>query len=91
MRVARRAVADGWSVREVETRVRRNGRPATKRGPRQLTPEGKRVEEALRRRLGTDVRIHAGRRGRGFLAINYYSNDDLARLLELMLGEPYTG
>jgi hypothetical protein len=49
------------------------------------------VEEALRRRLGTDVRIQAGRRGRGVLGISYYSNDDLARVLELILGEPFAG
>jgi ParB family chromosome partitioning protein len=92
VRVARRAVADGWSVREVESRVRVDGRPGGKRREsRPLTPEGRRVEEALRRRLATDVRIHPGRRGRGVLAINYYSNDDLARLLELILGEPFAG
>jgi ParB family chromosome partitioning protein len=89
-RLAKRTVAEGWSVREVESRVR----GGTRRRPREarpLTPEGRRVEEALRRRLGTDVRIHAGRRGRGVLAINYYSNDDLGRLLELILGEPFAG
>ena len=31
------------------------------------------------------------RRGRGFLTISYYSNDDLARLLELILGSPFEG
>ena len=90
VRMAKRAVADGWSVREVESRVRGDGR-GRRREPRPLTPEGRRVEEALRRRLGTDVRIHAGRRGRGVLAISYYSNDDLARVLELILGEPFAG
>jgi len=90
LRVAKRAVADGWSVREVESRVRGEGR-GRRREARPLTPEGRRVEEALRRRLGTDVRIQAGRRGRGVLAINYYCNDDLARLLELILGEPFAG
>jgi len=92
VRLARRTVADGWSVREVESRVRVDARPARRRREiRPLTPEGRRVEEALRRRLGTDVRIHPGRKGRGVLAINYYSNDDLARLLELILGEPFAG
>jgi ParB family chromosome partitioning protein len=90
VRMAKRAVADGWSVREVESRVRGDGR-GRRREPRPLTPEGRRVEEALRKRLGTDVRIHAGRRGRGVLAISYYSNDDLARVLELILGEPFAG
>jgi ParB family chromosome partitioning protein len=89
-RLAKRTVAEGWSVREVESRVR-GGTRSRPREARPLTPEGRRVEEALRRRLGTDVRIHAGRRGRGFLAINYYSNDDLGRLLELILGEPFAG
>jgi ParB family transcriptional regulator, chromosome partitioning protein len=91
VRLARRAASDGWSVREVESRVRVDGRPARRREARPLTPEGRRVEEALRRRLGTDVRIHPGRKGRGVLAINYYSNDDLARLLETILGEPFSG
>jgi ParB family chromosome partitioning protein len=89
-RLAKRAVADGWSVREMEARVRGDGR-GRRREARPLTPEGRRVEEALRRRLGTDVRIQAGRRGRGVLAVSYYSNDDLARVLELILGEPFTG
>ena len=92
VRLARRAVADGWSVREVEARVKVDPRPAgRRREARPLTPEGRRVEDALRRRLGTDVRIQPGRRGRGVLAINYYSNDDLARVLELILGEPFAG
>jgi ParB family chromosome partitioning protein len=91
IRLARRAASDGWSVREVESRVRVDGRPSRRREARPLTPEGRRVEEALRRRLGTDVRIHPGRKGRGVLAINYYSNDDLARLLETILGEPFSG
>jgi ParB family transcriptional regulator, chromosome partitioning protein len=91
IRLARRAASDGWSVREVESRVRVDARPSRRREARPLTPEGRRVEEALRRRLGTDVRIHPGRKGRGVLAINYYSNDDLARLLETILGEPFSG
>lgn len=51
----------------------------------------RRVEDALRKHLGTDVRVNTRRRGRGFLTISFYSNDDLARLLELILGEPFGG
>jgi ParB family chromosome partitioning protein len=91
-KLAHDAAAGGWSVREVEARVKIDPRPAgRRREARPLTPEGRRVEDALRRRLGTDARIHPGRRGRGVLAINYYSNDDLARVLELILGEPFAG
>jgi hypothetical protein len=49
------------------------------------------VEDALRKRLGTDVRVTTRRQGRGFLTISYYSNDDLARVLELILGQPFGG
>jgi ParB family transcriptional regulator, chromosome partitioning protein len=62
-------------------------RPAPKMG----SSEVRRVEDALRKRLGTDVRVTSRRRGRGFISISYYSNDDLARVLELILGEPFAG
>ena len=58
---------------------------------RTVTADVKRVEDALRKHLGTDVRVTTRRRGRGFLTVSYYSNDDLARLLELILGRPYQG
>ena len=94
-RLARQAVAEGWSVREIEERVRGEGRatPAARRRreTKALAPDARRVEEVLRKRLGTDVKVHPRRRGRGFLTVHYYSNDDLSRLLELILGEPYGG
>ncbi len=93
--LARAAIAGGWSVREVENRVR-GERPSAK--PRQASaaaraaaPAAKRVEEALRKHLGTDVRIALRRRGRGNLTVSFYSNDDLARLLERILGRPFEG
>lgn len=95
VRLATLAAAEGWSVREIEERVRGEGRtsPAIRRrrDAKTLSPDARRVEEVLRRRLGTDVKLHPRRRGRGFLTIQYYSNDDLSRLLELLLGEPYGG
>jgi len=94
VRLGRQAVAQGWSVRETEAQVR-NGSPRTRRrgttGPQPASVEARRIEEALRRRLGTDVRLTAKRRGRGLLSISYYSNDDLARVLELILGQPFEG
>lgn len=91
-RLAHDAAAQGWSVREVEEKVR-GVRPAgNKRAPvRQQAPAHRRVEDALRKRLGTDVRVTARRRGRGSIAITYYSDEDLARVLELILGEPFAG
>jgi len=100
--LARQAVDDGWSVREMEARVRgdlsSSSTEAAPDAPRRARPAGravtadvKRIEDALRKHLGTDVRVTTRRRGRGFLTLSYYSNDDLARLLELILGRPYQG
>jgi ParB family chromosome partitioning protein len=44
------------------------------------------VEEQIRRRLQTDVTIQQTGDGKGTLRIAFYSNDDLDRLLDLMLG-----
>jgi len=92
--LAREAVAQGLSVREVEDRVR--GGRAPERRPRMkrgvgAAPEVRRVEDALRRRLGTDVRVSLRAKGKGQIHVSFYSNDDLARLLELMLGAPFDG
>lgn len=101
--LAREAVEQGWSVREVEVRVRgeladadaTGAAPAASKrartAPRTVTADARRVEDALRKHLGTDVRLTTRRRGRGFLTLSYYSNDDLARLLELILGRPFEG
>ena len=90
-----------WSVRDLEARVRGeqvNGPPAARKmirrpraEPRNPSADVRLVEDALRKRLQTDVRVTARRRGRGAVTIHYYSNDDLARLLELILGAPFTG
>lgn len=102
--LALEAAGAGWSVREVEARVRGEKSVEAEKGdPRKskTSPRGartlhvaadvQRVEDALRKRLGTDVRVTQKRKGRGLVTISYYSNDDLARLLELVLGQPFDG
>jgi len=92
--LAREAVAQGLSVRDIEDRVRGGRapvrRPRLKRGVGQA-PEVRRVEDALRRRLGSDVRVTLRAKGKGQIHVAFYSNDDLARLLEIMLGAPFDG
>src|SRR5437867_1713986 len=92
--LAKEAVDLGLSVREVEDRVRGGRapvrRPRLKKGMGQA-PEVRRIEDALRRRLGTDVRVTLRAKGKGQIHLNFYSNDDLARLLELILGTPFDG
>lgn len=93
--LAERVVQEQLSVREVEALVR-GGKPAarrprTRRGQKPRDAEVRRVEDALRRRLQTDVRVSTRSKSSGRLTINFYSDDDLARILELILGEPYEG
>lgn len=97
-RIAQAVKEHGWSVRETEALTRGEGPAAatarprlrrTKSPVRTVHAEQRRVEDTLRKRLGTDVRITAKRKGRGLISISWYSNDDLARLLELILGRPY--
>ena len=100
IRLARECVAAEWSVRDLEARVRgeqltapaplrKIRRPRAE--PRSPVAEIRRVEDALRKRMQTDVRVTARRRGRGAITIHYYSNEDLARLMELILGAPFEG
>ncbi len=93
-RLARECVAEGWSVREIErqargtpARRRKDGRPARRAVP----PEVRRIEAALRKRLGTDAAVVLTGKGRGHLQLRFYSQDDLARLLELIVGRRWDG
>jgi ParB family chromosome partitioning protein len=94
--LAKRAVEEGLSVRELEALARAGRvpqrRPRTSKGrvPRKPDAEVRRVEDRLRNHLKTDVFVT--RRGKGGrISLSFYSNDDLARLLELVLGEPFEG
>jgi ParB family chromosome partitioning protein len=64
-KLARRAVAEGWSVRETERRAKGEEAPARKR--RELHPDEEaaigEAEDALERALGRDVRVSSGARG----------------------------
>ncbi len=93
-RLARVVVKDGLSVRQTEARAR--GTRTPQRRPRvakdkKASAEARRIEDALRRHLQTDVFITERGGGSGRVSINYYSNDDLARLLELLLGHSFDG
>lgn len=90
--LAREVVSGGLSVREVERRVRVLAHPSKKKGKSttaassNANAEVRRLEEQLRRRFGTDVRIITGTNNRGELRIPYYSVDDFERVMELLLG-----
>jgi ParB family chromosome partitioning protein len=78
----------GLSVRQTEELVRRLREPrgpAAKAAPRQPDPDLERVEEDLRRRLGTKVSLSRSRKG-GRIVIEYYSDEELGRLYERLIG-----
>ena len=73
----------GLSARRVEALVRQWTTPGTGRKGTHRDPHLAAAEEQLRQRLGTRVKIHHGRR-RGWIQIDYYSLDDLNRVLGLL-------
>ena len=93
--LAERILSDRLSVREAEALTR--SKKPSKRRPRYSRNDSpqhaqiRRVEDAMRTKLGTDVFVAMRGKGSGRVTINFYSNDDLARILELVLGEPFDG
>jgi ParB family chromosome partitioning protein len=82
-------VTQGLSVRQTEELVRRLREPrepkAAAAAPRRLDPDLERVEEELRERLGTKVSLSRSRKG-GRIVIEYYSDEELGRLYERLIG-----
>ena len=81
-------MADDLSVRQTEELVRRVREPRVARdaGPTSpADPDVERVEEDLRRSLGTKVRLTRTRRG-GRIVIEYFGDEELARLYQRLVG-----
>jgi ParB family chromosome partitioning protein len=78
--------ARALSVRQTEELVRRMhaGDRAARPQP-QPSADVERIEQGLREVLGTKVTVSSGRRG-GHIKINYYDNEDLARLYDRLTG-----
>ncbi len=93
--LAERILADQLSVREAEALTR--SKKPSKRRPRYSRNDSpqyaqiRRVEDALRAKLGTDVFVAMRGKSSGRMTINFYSNEDLRRILEIVLGEPFDG
>jgi ParB family chromosome partitioning protein len=84
---ARTVITQGLSVRQAEELVRRLREPkqaAAAPAPR-LDPDLERVEERLRQHLGTKVSLSRSRSG-GRIVIEYYSDEELGRLFERLIG-----
>ena len=88
--VARTVVDQGFSVRQTEELVRRLREPRTTAAAapqRAPDPDLERVEEDLRRRLGTKVTLARSRKG-GRIIIEFYSDEELGQLYDRLIGGP---
>jgi ParB family transcriptional regulator, chromosome partitioning protein len=88
--VAQEAVAAGWSVREVEAKVKKARQPARRAQPKSREAAERMLEEELQRVLGTDVRIRRARGNRGRIEIPFFSAEDFERLFEILAGQSAT-
>ncbi len=83
--LCKRIVEDKLSVRQVEETVNRSlARKRRAKQARHLNPEIQDLEHRLERRLGTSVKIFPRRNSQGRIEIQYYSLDDLDRLLDII-------
>ena len=82
-------VGQQLSVRQTEELVRRlrEPRPAPVANARAADPDLERVEEELRRSLGTKVSLARTRRG-GRIVIEFYGEEELSRIYERLVGGP---
>lgn len=85
--VLKTVLAQGLSVRQAEELVRRLREPKPTAAPsaQRLDPDLERVETHLRERLGTKVSLNRSRKG-GRIVIEYYSDEELNRLYEHLIG-----
>ena len=84
MEIAEAAVKNGLSVRQIEKMAQEKKSSAgSKAKPRQKNADVKRVEDDLKDVLGTKVTLNQkGKKGK--IEIEFYSREDLERLIELL-------
>jgi ParB family transcriptional regulator, chromosome partitioning protein len=87
LRLFHKIVDSGLSVRKIEQLAKASGKtPETrirKTGGAEVSTSVQSIEEKLRQTLGTKVNVREKEGGRGEIVIEFYSFDDLDRLLDL--------
>ena len=91
--LAKRMAARRMSVRQAEEMVERRLPDAKKERAvsRPLDPNVRAAEEAMELALGTKVRIHVRKSGRGRVEIDYYNLEDLNRIYYKIVGSEAPG
>ena len=96
--LAEQVVRDGLSVRQLEKRIRKQSHaPRKPRAARSDLPADHlgHISDQLHQRFGTAVRIEPsrtyanGKKAKGFIEIDFFSNDDLDRILQLLGLDPH--
>jgi ParB family chromosome partitioning protein len=85
--LARRAVQEGLSVREVERLA--SGTRATSseaKAPARKDPHVSEIEDELRRRFGTKVRLSTNAAWKGKIEIDFFDLNELERVLRILRG-----
>jgi ParB family chromosome partitioning protein len=87
--VAEKAVAQGWSVRQMErtTQKMMEGRKPKHPDEVDTDPNVKAAIQEMERILGTKVRIVEKAKQKGRIEIDYYSAEDLDRIYAAIVGE----
>lgn len=89
MKIAKKIAVENISVRETEELAKtlsiKSGKRAKKNQEEEINPALIHVTEQLQRALGTKVRIKGSER-RGKIEIDFYSEDELERILEVIVG-----
>ncbi len=90
LKLYQKIVEDGWSVRKIEEIVKgKDSKPAKKKssgGSSEMKGSSgfQAIETRLRHKFGTKVVIRKNSIGGGEIAVEYYSSDDLDRLIEML-------
>lgn len=85
-KLLKQAIAHEWSVRQIEEAVRDLSAPSAKRKktpPVPRDPFYADIESRLRKKFSTKVELKPGKNG-GEIKIEYYTDEDLERLLNLI-------
>lgn len=84
--LARQTVVNEWSVRELEEAVQSTevkGKAKTKTSSKKRDPYIEQIEEALREKFQTTVRIKPNK-DKGRIELSYFGKGDLERLLQIL-------
>ena len=88
--LARRAIEEGWSVREMERRAGvdslKKARKAKDRAPKRRDPVLQALEDDLRAVLSTKATVRLRRGGSGVIEVPFRNHEDFERVFHLITG-----